>query len=103
MVRILDVGRRKPLSAVSAVILAVFVLTALMGPLIAPYSPTETHPADALKAPSTLFFLGTDQFGRDVLSRLIYGARISLLVGGVVVAINAIVGTAMGTISGYLG
>ena len=73
--------RRKPLGAASAVLLAVIVLTAIFADVLAPYDPLETHPEIRLSAPSRAHPFGTDDIGRDVLSRIIYGSRISLWVG----------------------
>jgi len=77
--------------------------SALFAPHLAPYDPYRLDLAHAFQAPSWRHLLGTDNFGRDVLSRLIYGSRISLLVGVVVVAFAGSVGTALGLLAGYLG
>jgi ABC-type dipeptide/oligopeptide/nickel transport system permease subunit len=70
---------------------------------IAPFDPLESHAADRLQSPNREYLLGTDQLGRDVLSRIIYGARISLLVGLVSVAIATVCGAIVGLLSGYFG
>jgi len=82
-------------------LLAALGLAALFAPLLAPYSPTAPHYADSLEGPGTRYLLGTDNLGRDELSRLLYGARLSL--GAVLLATTAImvVGVAVGLISGY--
>jgi peptide/nickel transport system permease protein len=95
--------RRNHLSWVGLVRLAAIVLIAALAPLIAPYDPIEQHIAYRLEPPSAEFLLGTDTYGRDVLSRLIHGARISLIVAFAAVAIAMVIGTFIGIVSGYLG
>jgi peptide/nickel transport system permease protein len=79
------------------------VVAAVFAPLVAPYSPIELHVQDRLQGPSRTYLLGTDELGRDLLSRLIYGARASLAVGSIALAIAASVGTVLGLLGGYLG
>jgi peptide/nickel transport system permease protein len=93
--------RRKPLGLVSAVLLIVLVLTALFADVLAPYDPLDTHPEVRLAAPSRAHPFGTDDIGRDVLSRVIYGSRISLWVGLVAVGIGTLVGMIIGLVCGY--
>src|SRR5438132_587170 len=94
---------------VSLVIITVLVLVALMAPLIAPHSPTEQSLPDKLRPPaweaggSTKHLLGTDVLGRDVLSRLIFGARVSLIVAAVALLAGGGIGLMVGIVSGYLG
>jgi len=83
-----------------AIVLAV-VLVALLAPLLSPYDPLGIDVPSRLAAPGALHPFGTDNLGRDILSRVIYGARISLLVGSLVVACAAGVGTALGLLAGY--
>lgn len=94
---------RNRLSWVGLVLLAVIVLIAIFAPLLAPFDPMEQNIVARLEPPSAEFWLGTDSYGRDVLSRLIYGARISLFVGFVAILIAMVVGTLIGVISGYVG
>ncbi len=101
--RLLRMARRKPLGAVSAVIIAVMVLTAAAAPLLAPYDPTETHPRDKLQGPSTEYRLGTDDVGRDVFSRIVWGARTSLFAGVTATVFGTLLGSLIGMISGYAG
>ncbi len=82
------------------IILAVFLL-AMLAPLIAPYDPDFFNVKEILLAPSTYHLMGTDGLGRDVLSRMLYGARISLLVGLVAVGISTAIGIILGAIAGY--
>ena len=86
-----------------AVILVLFVLTALLAPWLAPYSPIEQDLASRLQGPSGAHWLGTDDLGRDLLSRLIYGTQVSLRVGVIAVALALIAGTTLGLVAGYVG
>lgn len=94
---------RQKLALAGVIIVTVFLLIALVGPLFAPYGSTQQMPADRLQAPSGTHFFGTDQFGRDILSRLLYGARISFQVGVIAVGISAVIGVVLGMIAGYFG
>lgn len=85
------------------IILCLMLFVGLFAPLLAPYDPILQHTGLELKPPSREFLVGTDELGRDLLSRIIYGARISLLVGVVAVAIGSTVGISTGMIAGYLG
>jgi peptide/nickel transport system permease protein len=85
------------------VILALLTLMAIFAPLIAPDEPNVMVPVDALAAPSLEHLFGTDQFGRDILSRIIFGARLSLQVGFIAVGIASIIGITLGVIAGYYG
>lgn len=91
------------LSWIGLVLLVAILFVALFAPLLAPHDPLEQNIVARLEPPSAEFWLGTDSFGRDVLSRLIYGARISLFVGFVAVAIAMLIGTSIGVVSGYIG
>lgn len=83
------------------VILGLFTVVALLAPVLAPGDPRLINPVDRLQSPGAEYLLGTDYLGRDVLSRLIYGARISLGVGAVTVSICTIFGIIIGVVSGY--
>jgi peptide/nickel transport system permease protein len=91
------------LSWLGFLLLATIVLVALLAPLLAPHDPLEQNILARLEPPSAEFWLGTDSYGRDVLSRLIYGARISLAVGFIAVLIAMLVGTMIGVVTGYVG
>jgi peptide/nickel transport system permease protein len=93
---------RNPAGALGLAIVVGLVLVALAAPLIAPYDPLEQGAAE-LAPPSPAHLFGTDDLGRDLLSRIIYGSRISLLVGVVAVAVGSIVGVISGLAAGYLG
>ena len=88
---------------VGLVIVVLFLITAAIAPLLAPYSPNEQDLRNALSGPSREHLLGTDSFGRDSLSRIIYGSRISLMVGVIAVGIAATAGMILGLIAGYFG
>lgn len=93
---------RNRAAVVGGLIYLLMVLVAVAAPMLAPYHPTEGHDvANALTPPGQKFLLGTDNVGRDNLSRLIYGARVSLAVGVVVQLITVTVGTVLGLISGF--
>ena len=95
--------KEKPLGAVSGIIILILIFVAIFADVLAPYGFLELHLADRLQGPSARFLLGTDQLGRDFLSRLIYGARISLLVGLAATALNVVVAVLIGGTSGFLG
>lgn len=90
-------------SWVGLVILLIMTLIAILAPLIAPYDPVEQHILDRLQPSSTQYLLGTDQFGRDILSRILWGTRISLSVGTISVLLGMIAGTILGVFAGYMG
>jgi len=95
--------RRSPLTVAGLALIAILGLIALLAPLLAPSDPLKQVLSTRLDPPSAEHWLGTDQLGRDVLSRMIYGARISLLIGTVVVVLSASVGTFVGMVAGYFG
>src|SRR5215216_6091032 len=94
---------RNQLAVAGAVILAVVAFAALFAPYLSPEDPLEMNPTLLLQPPSARYWLGTDEFGRDILSRVIWGARISLYVGGIAVTIALVVGVSLGLIAGYYG
>jgi len=95
--------RRYPLGAIGAVIMALFVLTALLAGTIAPFDPTATDAPASLARPGSVHLLGADFMGRDVFSRIVHGARISLAVGAGAMGLGALIGITVGLASGYLG
>lgn len=95
--------RQNRIAWVGLVLLALILLVAIFAPWLAPHDPLEQNIIVRLEPPSSEFWLGTDSYGRDVLSRLIYGARISLFVGFVAILMAMLVGTTIGVISGYIG
>jgi peptide/nickel transport system permease protein len=94
---------RHPALAIGTALLALLVALALLAPWIAPHSPTATDLMNTLGPPSAKYPFGTDQFGRCVLSRVLWGARVSLQVGFYVVLISLTLGTLIGAIAGYAG
>jgi len=94
--------RRYPLGAIGAVIMVIFVLAALFAPFITVYDPLTTNAAVSLARPSASHWLGCDFMGRDVYSRIIYGARISLAVSMGSMLLGSSIGVALGLLSGYL-
>ncbi|WP_257165943.1 ABC transporter permease [Bradyrhizobium sp. SRS-191] len=94
---------KNPLFWLGALLLAIIVAVAVLAPLIAPHDPLEQNIVARLEPPSAEFLFGTDNYGRDVLSRLIYGARISLMVGFVAILIAMTIGCTIGIVAGYVG
>jgi peptide/nickel transport system permease protein len=94
--------RRKG-AVLGLLVIALFVALAVLAPLVAPYDPTAQTWTAVRKAPSAAHWFGTDDVGRDILSRIIYGARASLLAGVVSVAIAIAIGVPVGMVAGYLG
>jgi peptide/nickel transport system permease protein len=93
---------RYPLAALGAVLLAFIVIAAVFAPLMGTIDPTSLSPSNRLKPPTSQNWLGTDQFGRDVWSRLVYGARVSLTVGSLVALFSVGLGLVIGMIAGYI-
>ncbi len=93
--------KRKPLGMASAALLALLVLTAIFADVLAPYDPLTTQPEIRLAPPSRSHPFGTDDIGRDVLSRVIHGSRISLWVGVLAVGIGTVAGMIIGLLCGY--
>lgn len=92
---------RNPSTLLGTTIVVLFVLVALLAPLIAPYPPTETSWTAVRQAPSAAYWLGTDELGRDILSRLIYGARASLQASVASVLIALVIGVPFGVLAGF--
>jgi len=100
---VLKFSREKPLGAAGAGIVIVMILAAVFADFIAPYNPVATDYGAMLGAPSAQHWLGSDEFGRDLLSRIIYGARTALLVGFSAAFIGATLGLVIGVASAYFG
>lgn len=101
--RFVRVLRRNAMFILGLIIVLGVTFAAVFAPLIAPFDPNELHLDAILKAPCADFPLGTDRLGRDVLSRLLYGGRVSLWVGFVAVGISISIGALLGLVSGYFG
>jgi peptide/nickel transport system permease protein len=95
--------KEKPMGTAGGIITLLLIIVAIFAPLLAPYGFNELHPQSALLPPSVHFWLGTDNLGRDMLSRVIFGARISVVVGLSASIIATLVETTLGLFSGYLG
>ena len=93
--------KKNKLAMIGLAIIILVILVAVFAPVIAPYGYDDQNPNDALMFPCLKYPLGTDNFGRDILSRMIYGSRITLLVGVSIVSVSALVGCSLGIIAGY--
>jgi len=96
-------ARHNPLAAAGVVLVVIFVIFALFAPWIAPRDPASINLPARLDPPSSSHWFGTDELGRDILSRVVYGARISMLVGSCVVLASLALGLIIGSIAGYYG
>jgi peptide/nickel transport system permease protein len=103
LARSVRVARHNPLAAIGVVLVVVFVLCAIFAPWLAPYDPAHIDLPTRLTPPTSSHWCGTDELGRDICSRLIYGARISMLVGSCVVMASLGIGLVIGSIAGYYG
>lgn len=95
--------RRKPLGAFGAAVILVMILVAIFAPTIAPYRYDHQVLSNRLRDPSTEHLMGTDNLGRDIFSRVVYGARVSITIGFSAVAIQTVAVTVLGVVSGYYG
>ncbi len=95
--------RRNRLAVIGFALIAIFVLVAIFASLIAPFDPIQQNYDQLLKPPSFTHWFGTDNLGRDVLSRVIYGTRVSLTAGVVAVSLAALIGVSLGLLAGFLG
>ena len=94
---------RNRLAVCAGIVVGILVVLAVMAPLLAPWDPHKPDTRRILAGPSASHWLGTDQLGRDVLARVLYGARISLAVGFISVGIAAVIGIILGSVAGYHG
>jgi len=94
---------QRPATIFASIVVIVFILVAAFAPVLAPYDPLTQSVLNINKSPSLEHWLGTDQFGRDVLSRMIYGSRNSLLFGLISPVLAAVIGTTLGVVAGYFG
>lgn len=95
--------RRNLAGAVAAVLIVVLMIVAIIGPYIAPHDPLSTNLREVLQPPSATFWFGTDHLGRDIFSRVIVAARLDFAIAIVAVSLSAVVGSAIGALSGYVG
>ncbi|MCA9821955.1 MAG: ABC transporter permease [Dehalococcoidia bacterium] len=101
--RLLSLARRKPLAAGAGLVLVVVCVVALFAPVLAPFDPNEVQLGSRLLSPSSEHWLGTDEFGRDVLSRIMHGARVSLAAGLGAAGLGTAAGVVFGLLGGYIG
>jgi peptide/nickel transport system permease protein len=95
--------RRSPLTVIATLVVIIWVALAIIAPLISPYGPLQQDIVKRLASPTEAHWLGTDMLGRDILSRILYGARISIPVGVAAVILAAILGGVVGSAAGFLG
>lgn len=95
------VWRRRPIGLAAAAVLVAVILAAASAPLWVPHSPTNIEPVQRLQPPSLAHPFGTDHFGRDIFSRVVYGARVSLIVGFAVALVTTVLGIVAGLLAGY--
>jgi|SRR2546422_3484420 len=100
---VLTILSRDRIALVALLIVIAATVIAILAPFIAPFDPTQQQLASYLRGPSSTHLLGQDELGRDLLSRLMYGARVSLLVGASVVGASLLIGVFLGTVAGYYG
>ena len=103
LARVWSLCRRQPLGVAGALVVVVMVVLAVFAPWLSPYDPEANSFENMLSPPSTEFWMGTDQFGRDILTRIIYGARTALFVGFVCAFIGSTAGLVLGVASAYFG
>lgn len=95
--------RDKPLGAIGAVIFLLFLICGVFADVLAPYGINQISPVNRLKPPSARFWLGTDHLGRDMLSRILYGAQLSVIIGFAAATLATIISVVIGIVTGYLG
>ncbi len=101
--KLIRMCRQNPLALISAVVILLMILLAILAPVIAPYGEAQQDLAERLQPPSAAHLFGTDELGRDVFTRILYGSRISLVIGIIPSAISLAVGILMGLSAGYFG
>ena len=95
--------RRKPLGAIGAVLVVTVLVTGIFAPLVAPYGYSQQNLRQKFKSPSGDHLMGTDELGRDIFSRIVYGARVSIIIGFTVVAVSVVLAVSLGLLTGYYG
>ncbi len=100
---LLTVAARSPKAVLGLLVLLAIAMAAVLAPRLAPYPVTEMHALERFAPPAGKYWLGTDFFGRDLLSRILYGYRTSLLIAGLSVALALVIGSALGVVAGYAG
>jgi peptide/nickel transport system permease protein len=94
---------KNPIIPVGAIIIVLMIVVGTFAPYLAPYEPSKMYSRNRREAPSKQFWLGTDRLGRDMLSRMIWGTRVSLVIGVLAVSVSLVIGLTIGMISGYYG
>ena len=100
---LVDIALRNKLTLTGFIIVGVVLFVGLLAPILAPYDPNLMNIPARLQGPGADHLFGTDEMGRDILSRIMYGARISIAVGVTIVVVSAAIGIVLGSVSGYLG
>lgn len=95
--------RKKPLGAIGALLVVVVLFTGIFAPVVAPYGYSEQNLRQKFQSPSGAHWMGTDELGRDIFTRIIYGARVSIIIGFTVVAISVTLAVVLGILTGYYG
>jgi peptide/nickel transport system permease protein len=95
--------REKPLGAFGFIVCAIFLFAGIFADVIAPYGFNQIMPINRMKPPSALFWFGTDNLGRDIFSRVIYGARLSVIIGLSAASLATVISVSIGIVSGYIG
>ena len=95
--------RKNKTATIGLILIAILMVLALVGPTISPFNPLTSEPLNRLRGPSWNHPFGTDSLGRDILSRIIYGSRISIIIGLIAVSISLVPGTILGLLSGFYG
>jgi peptide/nickel transport system permease protein len=103
LVNVTRLFQRRPAFALGVAIVLFFALIAIVGPSLMPYAPTETHPRETFEPPSATFLFGTDKFGRDVLTRVVYATRLDLAIAASVVLSAFTIGSLIGGVAGFYG
>lgn len=94
---------RNPSFAIGGVILAILLFVAIFAPIVAPFDPLQMNVGEPLQSPNSRFWFGTDEFGRDLFSRVVFGSRLTLMIGLVAVGISMLSGVLIGLTAGYVG
>lgn len=100
---LLRMARQNKLAVISAIVIVLIIIAAILAPIVAPYGYAEQDLVNRLKAPSAAHILGTDELGRDVFSRLVFGARLSLMIGIFPTSISMAIGIILGLLAGFYG
>jgi peptide/nickel transport system permease protein len=95
--------RRNPLLLIGLVVVMLWIAAAILAPLLTPYEPLQQNVADRTQPPNTVHFWGTDELGRDIFTRVLYGGRITIPAGILVIVFGSLIGSAVGAVAGFVG